>query len=457
MWRSTTILLSGILPLMVCAQQLVPNPSFESVSTCPTFASMLGNAAPWFNPTAGTPELYHGCAGSGTFAGVPMNYSGGFQYARTGQAFAGIYTYRTGIAQMREYISVPLLAPMEAGRCYAFTMFVNMPDDFELACDAVGVHFSNGPIGSNTPTILPLEAHIEHSAGLIITDTVGWTEVSGTYTATGGEDHLTIGNFRPDAQTNVITLNPGVWYTGQAYLLVDDVSLMPLEDLIDLGPDTAICGNGTYMFDASVPGSVGVLWNDGSTSAVRAITTSGVYAVEVDMGGCILRDTVSVELRPLPFLDLGPDQTLCGGSIHSLIASIDAESELLWDDGSNGTMRTIEIGGTYSATATNACGEVRDEVTVIFEDCPDGIYLPNAFTPDGDGINDLFLPVYDERVWRISYWIFDRWGQEIFRSEGDPWQPADIPSGIYMVRLQAGSILDRSKHRRILGHVALIR
>ena len=94
---------------------------------------------------------------------------------------------------------------------------------------------------------------------------------------------------------------------------------------------------------------------------------------------------------------------------------------------------------------------------MIFEDCPDGIHLPNAFTPDGDGINDLFLPVCDERVWRLSYWIFDRWGQEIFRSEGDPWQPADIPSGIYVVRLQAESILDRSEHRRLSGHLALIR
>ncbi|MBK9195208.1 MAG: hypothetical protein IPO17_09525 [Flavobacteriales bacterium] len=230
---------------MARTQNLVPNPSFETVTSCPTFASMLNLAAPWYNPTQGTPELYHGCAPNGDFAGVPLNYSGGFQYARTGVGFAGIYTFRVGVPQMREYIEVPLLQPLMAGSCYTFSMYVNMPNEFELACDGIGAHFSVGPVSSNSPFLLAITPQIDHPLGVLITDTVGWTEVSGTYTATGGETHLTIGNFRNDANTTWAMFNPGVWYVEQAYLLVDDVSLVPVLDELDLGPDTALCG-GSY-------------------------------------------------------------------------------------------------------------------------------------------------------------------------------------------------------------------
>ncbi|MBK6777504.1 MAG: hypothetical protein IPG74_17245 [Flavobacteriales bacterium] len=192
-------------------QNLVPNPSFETVTSCPTFASMLNLAAPWYNPTQGTPELYHGCAPNGDFAGVPLNYSGGFQYARTGVGFAGIYTFRVGVPQMREYIEVPLLQPLVAGSCYTFSMYVNMPNEFELACDGIGAHFSVGPVSSNSPFVLALTPQIDHPLGVLITDTLGWTEVSGTYTAGGGETHLTIGNFRNDANTTWAMFNPGVW------------------------------------------------------------------------------------------------------------------------------------------------------------------------------------------------------------------------------------------------------
>lgn len=441
------------------AQELVPNPSFETVSTCPTFASMLGNAEPWFNPTGGTPELYHGCAGSGSYAGVPANSSGGFQYARTGQGFAGIYTYRTGISGMREYIEVPLLAPLVPDQCYRFTMYVNMPDDFELACDGAGVHFSEGIITSGGVGMLPVDAHIEHPAGAIITDSVGWTEISGIYTAMGGEDHLTIGNFRSDAETSTIMFNPGTWYTGQAYLLVDDVSLVPIEDDLDLGPDTMVCGNGSFLLDATVPNAQNVLWNDGVTTAIRTITGSGEYSVEVDLGGCILRDTVMIELRPLPVLDLGADQVICNGTEFQINASIDAESTLLWDDGSTDPIRMIDSSGTFHATATNSCGTVTDEVLIEFEECPEEIYIPNAFTPNGDGINDVFSPVFDHRIWLISFTIHDRWGHELFRTSdhGSAWNAMDAPIGIYVVTTEAVSLSDPLQHHRSRGHVAVLR
>lgn len=437
------------------AQQLVPNPGFEEVTACPTFASMLNHAAPWFNPTQGTPELYHACAGSGTYAGVPANYSGGYQLPRTGGGFAGLYTFRADLPEFREYIEVPLTEPLVAGRCYAFSMYVNMPNEFALACDAIGVHFSEGPLVAGNGTVLPVSAHIEHPAGVMITDSVGWTAVNGAYTAVGGEDHLTIGNFRPDAGTGWLMFHPGAWYPAQAYLLVDDVSLLPVEDQLDLGPDTTVCG--PFVLDATVPGMDGVLWNDGLTMPIRTVEATAVYAVEVTVGQCVLRDTIEVEVIPEPVLDLGPDVALCAGMTVVLNATSDALSTVVWEVGGTGPSLSVDSPGVYRATAVNACGSAFESVVVVAGDCLPDLYIPNAFTPDGDGINDLFAPVFDRRTWRVVYTIHDRWGRLSFEAkQGEPWDGSDLPGGVYVLHLSATPFRADLHGREVLQHITLV-
>lgn len=438
------------------AQNLVPNPSFENITTCPTFASMLDLASPWYNPTQGTPELFHGCAPNGDFAGVPQNYSGGFQYARTGMGFAGIYTFRVGVAQMREYIQVPLLQPLQAGTCYAFKMYVNMPNEFELACDGIGAHISVGPVNSNNPFLLALTPHIDHPAGVLITDTLGWTEVSGTYTATGGETHLTIGNFRNDANTAWAMFNPGTWYTEQAYLLVDDVSLEAIADDLDLGPDTSLCAAG-YLLDATLAGATSYLWNDGSTAPQRTVTAPGTYSVVVSAGDCVFMDTVRVDIGLPPTVDLGNDVVLCPGHTANITVLTNTDGDVVWNDGFVGTDRVVDTAGTYHASVTTDCGTASDSVRVVVDECPDGIYLPNAFTPNGDGVNDHFAPVYDARVWSVAYAVHDRWGQQVFAGgDSAEWSAEEMPVGVYAVRLTARSLQGTERQSRN-SHVVLVR
>ncbi len=440
------------------AQNLVPNPSFEEITSCPTFASMLDTAAPWFNPTQGTPELFHACAGSGAYAGVPMNYSGGYQMPRTGNGFAGIYVLRPDNSNMREYIEVPLTEPLEAGACYSFSMFVNAANDNELVCDGIGAYFNVGELEVNTWQVLPLMPHIDHPTGVLINDTLGWTEVSGSYTAMGGEDHLIIGNFRDDAATAWAMFNPGVWYANTAYLLVDDVSLVRTDGVLDLGPDTLVCEAIGIELDATVPGATSTLWNDGSTEPLHTVTTAGIHSVTVHVGACSFSDEVQVDVLPDPFLDIGPDRSLCAGLSDVLTATIADASELVWDNSSTYPQRTVDRPGIYYATTSNACGIFTDSVRVIHEDCPDGIYLPNAFSPNDDGINDGFAPVFDERLWAVEYTVYDRWGQKLFNSpNGMAWLGDGTPLGIYVVQLTAHAKTSASQERALRGHVALVR
>ncbi|MBS1581376.1 MAG: gliding motility-associated C-terminal domain-containing protein [Bacteroidetes bacterium] len=447
----------GLLALPAAAQNLVPNPSFDTITTCPTFASMLGLAAPWYNPTQGTPELYHACAPDGDFAGVPVNYSGGYQYPRSGPGMAGLFVFRTAMPEMREYIEVMLRAPLEAGRCYQVRLYVNMPNDFELASDGIGARLTVGPLTANTGSLLPGPPDIDRPAGALITDSLGWTEVSGVYTAMGGEDHLTIGNFRNDAATSWTLFNPGVWYPGCAYLLVDDVSVEPLPDLLDLGPDTVLCPGSTLLLDATIPGATATSWNDGSTEALRTVGTAGHYSVTVTAGGCTFTDAIVVGLAPGALLELGPDRALCAGARDTLLALADPGTTVVWGDGTVGNILPIDTPGIYRATVTSACGTTTDSVRVTMDACSPDIFLPNAFTPDGDGRNDVLMPVYDPRIWRVRFTVRDRWGHAVHGSTEEAWTGDGAPPGVYVVQLEARSVTVSGTERRLMRHVTLLR
>ena len=64
-------------------------------------------------------------------------------------------------------------------------------------------------------------------------------------------------------------------------------------------------------------------------------------------------------------------------------------------------------------TATNICGKKSDSIQVLFRDINCRFFLPTAFTPNHDGLNDRFKPlIYD--VGEMKYQIFSRWGELLF-------------------------------------------
>lgn len=394
------------------AQNLVPNPSFENYTACPTFASQLNLAAPWFNPTLGTPEYFNACVLYSDWVSVPAQPTGGFQYARTGDGYAGFYVYRTNIANMREYLETPLTEPLEAGQCYYFEMYVNQPNDHELASDGVGVYFSAGPVTANQVNPLPYTAHISNPSGNIISDTLAWTRVSGYYTAAGGEDHLTIGNFRNDANTSQISVNPGVWYTGSAYFLVDDISLTASDPEVDLGNDTTLCNSNAWLLDATTPDAT-YTWQSGYTGPVFQATESGTYWVTVFTGSCTVTDTIHLEFMQAPDIQLD-DTLLCAG-VNFLLDVTMPHTTYLWQDNSTAPVFMVTENGTYWVNVTNDCGSDGDTLEVTYQPCECHVYVPNTFTPNNDFLNDTFVPVLDCALLdSYELKIFNRWGEMVF-------------------------------------------
>src|SRR5690606_38030268 len=128
-----------------------------------------------------------------------------------------------------------------------------------------------------------------------------------------------------------------------------DIGLQPLP-VVDLGPDQTICTGEQAIFDASTPGAT-YLWQDGSTGPTFTATTAGPVSVDVTVNGCTAGDAANVIENPLPIVDLGPDQTVCPGTVATLNATLPGAT-YRWNDGSSGSTLQTDQPGTYWVDVT---------------------------------------------------------------------------------------------------------
>ena len=209
----------------------------------------------------------------------------------------------------------------------------------------------------------------------------------------------------------------------------------------DLGPDRDICPEQVILLDAHDAGG-SCQWSTGDTTSSLAVNDPGTYWVKVRSAyGCAGRDTVTFSHYPLPVVSLGADTTVCEET-PLLLQPFRANSDSLrWSDGSMGDVLTVTEGGVYIVSGINKCGETRDTVSVkqIFCD----IWVPNAFTPNGDGVNDVFRVLGNVgRLENFRLRIFNRWGQLLFetsdRTKGWDGRQADEEAllGVYAYMME---------------------
>jgi gliding motility-associated-like protein len=235
------------------------------------------------------------------------------------------------------------------------------------------------------------------------------------------------------------------------------VTFHPLP-IVDLGADTALCAADQLVLDVTRPGG-SYLWEDGSTAGVRSVSGGGTYTVTVTELGCSTTDARAVGIIPLPEVDLGPDPELCIGTSMTLVAGGPGFT-YLWTDGSTLPYLELDAPDTYGVTVSNSCGTVYDEVEVnsVFCDCP--VYVPVAFSPNDDGINDVFLPVCDCPLRSYALRIFDRWGGLVWETSdpAEAWKGPEEVNGVFVwvVEVDPEPELARGK-RSIRGHVVMLR
>lgn len=211
--------------------------------------------------------------------------------------------------------------------------------------------------------------------------------------------------------------------------------------------DTAICkgstlvldadfGNGTYNWESDPPQRDDQNQTKQSTYYVYE---PGLYSVVAQVGQCIYKDSLRVTFNDSLELNIGSDTTLCIGEEFVLKVKTNTE-DFAWQDGSTSLHYNVGDSGVYSVIAHNGCGYDTASVHIERKTCSCDLILPNAFTPNNDGHNDLFRPLHPCNMAEFRMQIFDRYGKVVFISSdfGKGWNgtyngtPAQIGTYVWM-------------------------
>jgi gliding motility-associated-like protein len=172
---------------------------------------------------------------------------------------------------------------------------------------------------------------------------------------------------------------------------------------------------------------------DGTTYQASTVFTGlaeGIYQItSLDANDCITSEIISIDVPLMVNVDLGENQSIDIGDTTLLEAIInlpfDSLSAVMWTGiDSLGCINCLTqivapiITTAYSVSVTTADGCADRDSLTIFVNTDHKIYIPNIFSPNGDGINDVLKISADESVQEIaSFSIVDRWGNLVFGAE----------------------------------------
>ena len=208
---------------------------------------------------------------------------------------------------------------------------------------------------------------------------------------------------------------------------------------IELGPDQAICQGQTTVLDAGYEGE----WSTGASGDSIVISSAGSYSFEYTLDGCSIADNIDVIVNPLPYVDAVTTQYGCIDEAYTIVLNDYAAGVYEWNDGSQNPYLVVESPGEYWFMVTNQCGSSVETITVIFEDCEEAVYAPTCFTPDNDGVNDVWK-VVTRNITSISTKVLNRWGEVVFESNdiipvwtgGFKGSDTYVADGMYFFRIE---------------------
>lgn len=242
-----------------------------------------------------------------------------------------------------------------------------------------------------------------------------------------------------------------------------------------IAPDTFICITDTAVLHALPTlgwGGYSFVWDDGSLADTLAVwpTFNTIYSVTV-MDGCgiVASDAVGVGVNaPLADFWWGGSSQVNNFPIPFLDRSFGA-NYWNWDFGAPGLTSTEQNPfftfpepGDYMVMLaiedTLGCRDTTYRSITVQQEF--NLYVPNAFSPDGDGINEIFMAQGTGlRDFRLR--VFDRWGELLFETEDvlRPWdgtyKGSPAPTGVYVYQIRVKALIGETYERS--GHVTLLR
>ncbi|OIP00715.1 MAG: hypothetical protein AUJ98_06785 [Bacteroidetes bacterium CG2_30_33_31] len=537
---------------IISAQNLVPNGSFEKHFKCPSMTASLEDTViyNWLWDW-GSPDYFCSCATNYLIYGsywvdVPLNYAG-FQYARTGECYAGFALNGTNtLCEITENIKVELKQTLIIHKKYCFSAYLSLSDGSTYSIDGIDVYLSNDnsliPYHIN-PCTFNISPQISQRGHGVIDDTLNWVKIKGEYISNGSENHLFIGKYSALSingikKNNFIPMNFPWWGLASVYYYIDDVALWPCDTTppqCDAGKDKTICWGDSVLIGTHNYSDYYYQWKEGINSNFNnqydsgAIWVSPKYTTTYVLETTDFRyeksyDTVTVDLCNLKakeyFVCLG-DSLLLNNSIQDSLKHLWKSNVFLNSSSIQSPMCTpttdvayihyimnssntvigqdtilvkvmdcsparsdtticlgddIYLGNsnytftsyiwqplnyldnnlisnplarppkniTYYVIALDSNGVAhQDSVNINVKPCnlPPEIVVPNIFTPNADGINDIFK-YKNEEFWQVQTQIFNRWGQLLFDGKNEErwdgtYQGKKVSEGVYFFHITA--------------------
>lgn len=189
--------------------------------------------------------------------------------------------------------------------------------------------------------------------------------------------------------------------------------------VVDLGPDTALCDTQELTLDAQND-TCTFTWSTGATSQTITVYASDSIWVDVFNDYCVTRDSINVVFNPLPNELTVDVVTICLDypPHYAVLSGENPGNTYVWSP-TNETTQVIlaDDYGWYVVQLTTPLNCTITDSILVQEYCNSAIYVPNTFTPDGDGYNDEFFP-NGWNIANIELNIFDRWGELISSGTG---------------------------------------
>ena len=214
-----------------------------------------------------------------------------------------------------------------------------------------------------------------------------------------------------------------------------DVGYQSVPIDFSLGPDTLICQGASFSLFAPIT-SDPLTWQDGTHSPQYLVNKSGVYWLQLTNKCGQTADTVVVQTDDQePVVDFVGVPSLCQGEHITLDATQPFPAQYAWNTGQNVPILDIDAPGLYTVTVTTPCYTSSASADVIQnQDCaglPE-FYIPNVFSPNSDGINDVFtvIPSSIPPGLQISGALYDRWGNQVYAESGDSFSWDGQVSGV---------------------------
>lgn len=331
LWRSPNLEFLGrgllisvslmLFSFTVKSQQIgnyVNNGSFEALNS--NSVSSYYNVIDYWQPIDTNKYAYMVATAIAPIANIP--YLQGYQFARSGKNYMlpTILVYNNPPSGNRGYPRNRLKGILKANTSYCVKFYLNSSNFMMIGTDSYGAYFGDSVLDTIVYCNVPLTyltPQIQNPSGNIISDTLNWTLITGTFVATGTEKYMVLGSFKSDASTNTVVVNTSsLAFGGGIDVCIDDVSVIELNLSAYAGHDTVVTP-GTPVFLGREPDFAidpGCTWYQWPNMSAPIFDKAGLWVNPVVTTTYIVRQILDCSPEKWDTVVVTVDPTIVGVS-----------------------------------------------------------------------------------------------------------------------------------------------